>query len=544
MKKLLFLALAALIFSPVLLAACFLAENGAENTETENVYQSETQAVPEEITEPTEEQEEQTEINVDVDSDNYNIDEIKEYLRNNFDKFNIDGSTSMIPLHQSLYDLFVYNDDDNEWNEWTVYHNRTVEAFEKFISGENHILLGVDYSDELLERAENSGIDLAQKAITREAFVFLININNPVRSLTVGQIKDIYSGKITNWGEVGGDDAPVSAFQRNPDSGSQIRMIKFMGDTNLMETGVTYWSSMGHVIEQIADFDSGKYSIAYNMFTFTEKQYANAEVILLDVDGVYPDDDSIFDATYPIVIYNYIYYDANNTEASEFAEKLYIYLMSDEGQKLINDSGYVNLNINFDRNKDIDKIYGDDDYGHTTNVLGFYNEEKGEFYAIDRLTGGLLVFSNYADFVLRDTKYKDNANAREYLTLLSNSGLASPETWVSEADGTIKLDLWMTGAFDPEHFFNVRYNGLYYSDLTYFIDENRYALSSYDQDMFDEAEGWGYFNNLSEYRNNAVPGSYIKITREDLKNVYLRSRWERNISDNGAIEWVFSQPFK
>lgn len=47
-----------------------------------------------------------------------------------------------------------------------------------------------------------------------DGFVFLINEQNPVKSLTLDQIRGIYTGKITNWKEVGGDDAKIIAYQR------------------------------------------------------------------------------------------------------------------------------------------------------------------------------------------------------------------------------------------------------------------------------------------------------------------------------------------
>lgn len=62
--------------------------------------------------------------------------------------------------------------------------------------------------------------------IGREAFVFFVNKRNPVDSLTVEQIKDIYSGTVTNWKEVGGKKASIRAFQREENSGSQTKLQK------------------------------------------------------------------------------------------------------------------------------------------------------------------------------------------------------------------------------------------------------------------------------------------------------------------------------
>lgn len=457
------------------------------------------------------------------------ITKVKNYLKKNYDKVNIDGSTSMVPLHQSLNTLFGSD-------EKTVKHSKTVDAFEKLISGENDILLGVDYSDELLEKAKDSGIKLVKKEITREAFVFLINKNNPVKSLAIDQIKAIYSGKITNWSKVGGDDAPIKAYQRNSDSGSQIRMNKFMGDAKLMEKNVDYISIMGDVIELIGNYDAGKYSIAYNMYTFTEKQYPSDEVILLDVNGVHPNDESIFDETYPVNIYNYIYYDENNALASEFASNLYTYLMSDEGQKLISDSGYVNLNKKYDRNKNIDKPY---EYDYEEVSIGFYNEEKGEFYDVGE-GGKLLVFNSFADYILHDTKYMNNAKARDYLTLIFNSDIEkAPYTaGLTEEKGTIRLDPWFDASLDPEDFFNYKYDNMYYSSLTYFIDEDKYMLFA-DKDSFDYYSENGYLDGFSSHTNNYVPGVALEITKEELKNLYIRT------FDYGTDAGLnYFQPFK
>jgi len=451
----------------------------------------------------------------------------KQYLKENYKKINIDGSTSMIPLHQSLENLFGEKE--------TIEHSKTVDAFDKFIAGEVDILIGVDYSDELLKKAEDSGIVLEKLSITREGFVFLINKNNPVKSLTVEQIKDIYSGKITNWKQVGGDNAPIKAFQRNSDSGSQMRMVKFMRDTKLMETKTEYYlGTMGGIIESIGDYDEGKYSIAYNMYTFTEKQYPSEEVILLNVNEVEPNDDTIFNEEYPIVIYNYIYYDKNNEVAAEFAQNLYVYLMSDEGQLLISDSGYVNLNKKYDRNKNVDKPYDPDDFGE--QYLSFYNERTREFIHVDD-DGNLLVFNNYADYALRGSKYMNNANARAYLTKLHEAGIITERGVLSNSEATISiLGYWFDASMDPDDFFNVRYNGKYYWNLLYYIDTDRYFLEPYEKEEIDmyleyHAE---QFTHLPI--KDVATGSRVEVKKEDIKNLYIRTGFGEKIEDFKYIQ--------
>ena len=65
--------------------------------------------------------------------------------------------------------------------------------------------------------------------------MFFVSEDNPVDGLTSEQIRNIYSGNITNWKKLGGRNLPILAFQRPKNSGSQTTMEKFMGDAKLKE---------------------------------------------------------------------------------------------------------------------------------------------------------------------------------------------------------------------------------------------------------------------------------------------------------------------
>jgi ABC-type phosphate transport system substrate-binding protein len=466
------------------------------------------------------------------------LERVKAYLNENFNRFTIDGSTSMIPLHQSLRNKFG--------ERYEVWHNRTVWAFEQFINGDIDILLSVDFSDELLQKAETGGVKLAKLPITREAFVFLVNRHNPVQNLTSEQIRAIYSGEITNWSQLGGDDAPITAFQRNADSGSQIRMNKFMGDIPLMEAASEFVEGiMGGIVERIANFDEGRYSIAYNMYTFTEKQYTNEDVILLAVDGVLPTDESIFNNTYPVVIYNYIYYDENNTEAAEFALNLCTYLMSGEGQRLISDSGYVNLNQNFDRNMNAEPSWFPDE--SEIGYVRFHNEETGEFYAVGGQGGGLLVFNNYADYILGVGG--GSAEAREFLTVIQNSDLRlsqfTARIWTFE-DGVSRIIIDPISSFvwDPVQSFNFKYSGRYFAQLSFNLDENQVELKAVVWDYFEEfAESYTNLG-LDEYIGLVSQEQTVVLSLENLKNLYVNSGgWGGFNEETGQAILEYFQPF-
>jgi hypothetical protein len=284
------------------------------------------------------------------------------------------------------------------------------------------------------------------------------------------------------------------------------------------------------------------------MYTFAEKQFESEDMILLAVDGVSPTDETIFDGSYPLVIYNYIYYDANNAQAAEFANNLHAFLMSEDGQKLISDSGYVNLNISLDRNMRINpfrewswEISGQD-------WLWFYNEAKGEFYEPDG-EGGLLVFDNYADFVLNGTVHVNNTSAREFLGLVYNSELRTSRftevtariPWWGDNTDVIFIDPFASFIWEPIGSFDYRFDGKYYSSLWYYIEEGKLVLKAADKEGFEQ---WAeQFIDFVEYMASAAD-SDIELTFEDLKNLYLRTdnrQLERR--DDGHFVLEYFKPF-
>src|SRR3972149_7723889 len=74
--------------------------------------------------------------------------------------------------------------------------------------------------DEEIAQAQANGIQPVEHVIARDAIAVIVNPKNPVSKLTLQQISDIYSGKIANWTEVGGEDRPIVRLSRETNSGT------------------------------------------------------------------------------------------------------------------------------------------------------------------------------------------------------------------------------------------------------------------------------------------------------------------------------------
>jgi phosphate transport system substrate-binding protein len=274
---------------------------------------------------------------------------LRAYLKDNFPS--IDGSTSTLPLDAAIRSAIFGTPVETEKS--AVVHSQTYRAFERVAPYDNDfsrenavdVLLSVKMTDADLDDAKERGADLVITPIAKEGFVFLVNKANPVDSISADDLRKIYSGEITNWKELGGDDAEIKPFQRNADSGSQTAMADFMGEVPLTaaETLLVI-RGMGDLVDGIANFDSGQYAIGYNMYSYTTKQYVNsANVKLIAVDGILPTDETLNDGSYPIATYTYTFYDNNRESSREKGGKLTEWLLTADGQKVIADAGYVNL---------------------------------------------------------------------------------------------------------------------------------------------------------------------------------------------------------
>ena len=76
------------------------------------------------------------------------------------------------------------------------------------------------------DKAKTNGIQPVEFVVARDAIAVIVNPHNPVNQLTLTQISDIYSGKINNWSEVGGEDRPIVRLSRETNSGTHVYFLE------------------------------------------------------------------------------------------------------------------------------------------------------------------------------------------------------------------------------------------------------------------------------------------------------------------------------
>jgi len=246
-----------------------------------------------------------------------------------------DGSTSTTNLDKAIRSAILGGDQ-------TVAHTKTYTSFRNLLDGKCELIFTTPLSASQLQDMEREGFRHEAEPVAGEGFVFVVNKDNPVDTLTIELIKGIYSGEITNWKEVGGNDAEIIAYQRNADSGSQNYMISFMGATPLMKPVTDQIpASMSGILDVIANYDNGIDAIGYSVYAYSDGMYENiSEIKYIKVNGVEPSLNTLADGTYPLLGYNYAVFSADEPDDSS-VRALVKWIQSDEGQQVIANAGYI-----------------------------------------------------------------------------------------------------------------------------------------------------------------------------------------------------------
>jgi phosphate transport system substrate-binding protein len=196
------------------------------------------------------------------------------------------------------------------------------------------------------QHADNAGVTLIETPIALDALDFILNSQNPVNSLSVKQIQDIYLGNIVNWSEVGGANEAIVPYIRNPNSGSQEMMNEIvMKDTGILDWEVSFSDeeAIGSMIAVYSELRDNIYGICFTPHYYKEYMVPYATeygIKTLAVNGITPDKTTIGNKTYPFVadVYASIRSDLDH---NSMAYKLYEWLQTKSGKDTIKESGYV-----------------------------------------------------------------------------------------------------------------------------------------------------------------------------------------------------------
>ncbi len=250
----------------------------------------------------------------------------------------IDGATAMYPLYAAFVQA-TYPEKEYPVNKSEVRCGTTPEAYNNLISGKADLIFCAKPSDSQIKQAADAGKTFKLTPIGREAFVFFVNKENTVKELTVQQIKEIYSGKISNWKDVGGQNDDIKAYQRPKNSGSQTMLEQIMGNTSLIQPLESERAGgMGDIINYTADYKNYKNAIGYSFLFFATEMVSNNQIELLKVNGVYPSRETVKSGQY---LFTGDFYAITTDTQNPNVQRLIDWILSPQGQYLVEQTGYT-----------------------------------------------------------------------------------------------------------------------------------------------------------------------------------------------------------
>jgi phosphate transport system substrate-binding protein len=215
----------------------------------------------------------------------------------------------------------------------------TSRAYRQLIEGGADLIFVARSPAAAEERlAQERGIEMHAVPIAYDALVFLVASANPVEDLALESIRRIYTGEITRWTELEGEDEPIEAFVRNDLSGSfELMRELVLGERHGAELEERMLYSMMAPLLEVAVRPN---AMAYGVFFFDEHIAPTGSRKRIAVDGVLPSRATIRDGTYPLrsKVYAVIRSDLDDGHP---AQRIVAWLATREGRATVERTGYV-----------------------------------------------------------------------------------------------------------------------------------------------------------------------------------------------------------
>jgi len=177
------------------------------------------------------------------------------------------------------------------------------------------------------------GINPTAYVVANDGIAIVVHQSNSVKELSVAQVRDIYTGKIKNWADLGGPSLPIVIVSRDVASGTfEVFNEKALGGAKVIASAQLL-ASNNAVISAVGSTPG---AIGY-----AGLGYVNSEVKVLKIDGVRPSEATVKDGSYKLSRKLYMY---TNGKASGAVANFIGWLQSDAGQKIVEDQGFISIN--------------------------------------------------------------------------------------------------------------------------------------------------------------------------------------------------------
>ncbi|MGD0822617.1 MAG: phosphate ABC transporter substrate-binding protein [Desulfomonilia bacterium] len=242
----------------------------------------------------------------------------------------IKGSTTVLPVAQAASEVFM---EKNPEVKISVQGGGSGVGIASLLDKTTDIAdSSRKISPEEIEKAKAAGVNPNEIPIALDGIAVIVHPTNAVKALTKAQIKDIFTGKITNWSEVGGKNAKIVAVNRDTSSGTFEAFETLALNKEKVRPDALTTASNQAVAQTVAQTP--------NAIGYVGHGFLSPKVKAVTVDKIACTKQTIQSEKYPLSRYLYVY---TNGKPAGNVQKFINFLLSAEGQKLVVQEGFVEV---------------------------------------------------------------------------------------------------------------------------------------------------------------------------------------------------------
>lgn len=252
-----------------------------------------------------------------------NSNEGAEASKDSSDPVSISGSTSVGPLAEKLADK--YKDKSDVKIE--INQIGSSAGIQNAMNGVSEIGMS---SRDLEEEEKASG--LVETIIAYDGIVVVTHPSNKVKKLTLEQVKDIFTGEVTNWEELGGEDMEIVVVSREDGSGSRDAFQEIVGYSSgeLVKSSIIA-SGNGNIKTTVA---GNKHAVGFISF-----EYIDSSISTIDINGVEATAENVLQQKYSLSRPFLFVHNAN--QLSDAGKQFIEYILSPDGQAIVAETGAI-----------------------------------------------------------------------------------------------------------------------------------------------------------------------------------------------------------
>ena len=248
----------------------------------------------------------------------------------------IKGSDTVLPLSQKLAETFMKLNTDAKI---TVMGGGSGVGIAAFLDGTTDIAMSsrkIKMSEKM--KLQDAGKAYKEVIIANDALSVIVNPANKVKQLTREQLEGIFTGKITNWKEVGGDDEKIVAYSRESSSGTYEFFKESVMESKNYGSTILMMPATGAIVQSVSQT---KGAIGYIGFAYLETT-VHVMKGSYDKGATYIEStiENVKSGKYPIVHRLYFFY---LTKDAAKVKSFVDYILSADGQKVVSEVGYITL---------------------------------------------------------------------------------------------------------------------------------------------------------------------------------------------------------